>query len=380
MKKFLRINKQLLTTLIAAYLIILTSYGFWDYLHNKKEIIKRIDRELYNSAATLKYILPEDFHDRASDPHAISIEEDKYVADKLTRFLKETGFKYAYTIVKKADRLFFVASDVVADPETNRGTFYFYPYEDADESFFKAFDQDTPIYKTVSDKWGVVRTVMIPEKSQGGISYLACMDYDISHVKNVLLEALLQSIATSLFFLLLAVPILYIYKKLQGEYSKSLRESEQRFDLAMNATQDGLWDWNIINNDIYYSPGWKKMLGYEYEEIPNDFSVWETLTAPDDVQRAWKMQQELISKKRDRFEIEFKMKHKDGHWVDILSRASAFFDKDGKAVRMVGTHVDITNRKRAEEVSKRNEQLLKLYMEFTPAATAMCDLQMRYLA
>jgi len=126
-------------------------------------------------------------------------------------------------------------------------------------------------------------------------------------------------------------------------------ESERRFDLAMKASNDGLFDWNLETNVIYYSPAWKKMLGYEEHELPNDFSVWENTTDPEDVKKSWELQQKLITKQVDRFVMEFKMKHKDGHWVDILSRAEAIFNEDGKAVRMVGTHTDITERKQAEE-------------------------------
>jgi PAS domain S-box-containing protein len=129
----------------------------------------------------------------------------------------------------------------------------------------------------------------------------------------------------------------------------ALTESDERFNLAMEASRDGIFDWNLVTNAIYYSPGWKKMLGYPYHELPNDFSVWEKLTSPEDVKRSWKMQKELVNGERNRFEIEFKMKHKDGHWVDILSRANAYFDEKGKPVRIVGTHVDISQRKRMEE-------------------------------
>ncbi len=129
---------------------------------------------------------------------------------------------------------------------------------------------------------------------------------------------------------------------------KQLRESQDRFELAMEAANDGLYDWNLITNEIYYSPGWKRMLGYQADELPNDFSVWEKLTEPEDVRKSWEMQQELVKGTRDRFEMEFKMKHKNGHWVDILSRATAVFDEDRKAVRIVGTHVDISERKRLE--------------------------------
>ncbi len=142
----------------------------------------------------------------------------------------------------------------------------------------------------------------------------------------------------------------------QKRAEEQLRESEKRFNLAMDASRDGIFDWDLVTNEIYYSPGWKKMLGYEYDELPSDFSVWERLTHPDDVERSWHMQKELISGKRDRFEIEFKMKHKDGHWVDILSRANAYFNENGKAVRIVGTHLDISQRKKIEEALKESRE------------------------
>jgi PAS domain S-box-containing protein len=143
----------------------------------------------------------------------------------------------------------------------------------------------------------------------------------------------------------------------------ALKKSEERFALAMEFANDGLFDWNLETNEIYYSPVWKRLLGYEDDELPNDFSIWETLTHPQDVERSWKMQQELINKKRDRFEIEFKMKHKDGHWVDILARANAIFDDFGKAVRIIGTHVDITQRKKTEQTLKENEEKLRNIFE-----------------
>ncbi len=101
------------------------------------------------------------------------------------------------------------------------------------------------------------------------------------------------------------------------------------------------------------------MLGYKDDELPNDFSIWEGLTEPEDVQRSWEMQNQLINKERDQFEMEFKMKHKDGHWVDILSRAEAYFDNSGKAIRMVGTHIDITDRKESENKIARFSRIFE---------------------
>ena len=157
-------------------------------------------------------------------------------------------------------------------------------------------------------------------------------------------------------------------------------ESEERFNLAMKASNDGLFDWNLETNDIYYSTAWKKMIGYEDHELPNDFSVWEKTTEPEAVKKSWELQQKLISKEIDRFVLEFKMKHKDGHWVDILSRAGAIFNDSGKAIRIVGTHADITERKQAEEEVKQEQSLRKTIVDSIPGTFYVLDENGLYLS
>lgn len=142
----------------------------------------------------------------------------------------------------------------------------------------------------------------------------------------------------------------------------ALQESGERFNLAMKASTDGIFDRNLETNEIYFSPGWKKMLGYEDHELSNDISVWEKLTDPKDLEKVSEIRQKLITKQIDRYVIEFKMKHKEGHWVDILSRAEAIYNDNGKAVRMVGTHTDITVRKQAEQaLLAKNDELERFY-------------------
>jgi len=161
-------------------------------------------------------------------------------------------------------------------------------------------------------------------------------------------------------------------RKLVAAKAKA-EESEERFNLAMRASHDGIFDWNLETNEIYYSPGWKKMLGYEDHELPNDFSVWEKTTAPEDVERSWKYQQQLIAKQVDRFVLEFRMKHQQGHWVEVLARAEATFDDRGKAIRIVGTHTDITDRKRAEEAIRNRENLLNKVFDILPIGLWFAD-------
>ncbi|MEW8692036.1 MAG: EAL domain-containing protein [Candidatus Thiodiazotropha endolucinida] len=128
----------------------------------------------------------------------------------------------------------------------------------------------------------------------------------------------------------------------------ALRKSEERFELAMRGANDGVYDWNLQSNEIYYSPRWKRMLGYEDHELPDEFSTWESLVDEKDRDRSWEMLNDYINGRRDNFHIEFKMRHKDGHWVDILSRAFLVRDAQGNAIRTVGTHVDISEKKRQE--------------------------------
>ncbi len=144
--------------------------------------------------------------------------------------------------------------------------------------------------------------------------------------------------------------------------------SGERFNLAMDAAQDGVYDWDLVTGQIYFSPDWKRMLGYEDAELPNDISVWEKLTEPADVNLARTMHEELIARRRDRFEIELKMRHKEGGWVHVLSRGTAAFDERGEAIRIVGTHVDITERKRIEEELRISEVRFRSLFESVPVS------------
>ena len=150
----------------------------------------------------------------------------------------------------------------------------------------------------------------------------------------------------------------------------ALRASEERFDLAMRFANDGLFDWNLETNEIYYSPVWKRILGYEDHEIENKFSEWERLTKADDVKSSWAMMREVVAGRKGRFEIEFQMRHKEGHWVDILARANVVRDDRGKPLRVLGTHVDVTQRKRGERDLEKVKEHLEALWSITKIADA----------
>jgi diguanylate cyclase (GGDEF)-like protein/PAS domain S-box-containing protein len=116
----------------------------------------------------------------------------------------------------------------------------------------------------------------------------------------------------------------------------------------MRGANEGLYDWNLAEGRSYRSPGWKAMLGYGEDEIADDSQSLFAIAAPG-VQAAIAEQiRRLEAREIETYEIEIKLRHKDGRWLDILSRGFPVFDEHHRVVRLVGTHQDITQRKQHE--------------------------------
>ena len=143
-----------------------------------------------------------------------------------------------------------------------------------------------------------------------------------------------------------------ITERIQVE--NALRQSQERLQLALEGSALGLWDWQIGTNDIYLSPQWKTMLGYEEDEIEDSISFWERLLHPEDLSKAWEEIGLYLEGHTDIYEAEYRMRSKSGEWKWIMSRGKIFeWDESGKPIRMTGTHKDISDRKQAEQVLRR---------------------------
>jgi PAS domain S-box-containing protein len=139
-----------------------------------------------------------------------------------------------------------------------------------------------------------------------------------------------------------------------------LRRSEERFQLSMEATSDGLWDWDIRTDETYFSPGYYRLLGYEPGDFPCQAESWRNLIHPDDREHALRVNTDCIEGRRESIKVEFRMKARRGEWRWILDRGKCVArDAQGRALRLVGTHVDITARKRAEDEMQEREARLR---------------------
>jgi len=129
---------------------------------------------------------------------------------------------------------------------------------------------------------------------------------------------------------------------------RALRESEERWQLAVAGSDEGVWDWNIETDSVWFSPRWKGILGYSDDELPNHRDSWIAHIHPEDLARTKQELRDHLENHTEHYRSEYRMRHKNGSWRWILARGKAKVDADGHARRMLGTHIDITRQKEIE--------------------------------
>jgi PAS domain S-box-containing protein len=125
---------------------------------------------------------------------------------------------------------------------------------------------------------------------------------------------------------------------------REVRRARETFELAVQGSSDGIWDWNMSTNEVYYSPRLKSMLGYEPDEVPNTVLVWERFIHPEDRNRAVSIVQKHLAEKSAKFELSLRLRTKNDDYKWILIRGAVLRDSDGRPYRMAGSNTDITER------------------------------------
>jgi diguanylate cyclase (GGDEF)-like protein/PAS domain S-box-containing protein len=130
---------------------------------------------------------------------------------------------------------------------------------------------------------------------------------------------------------------------------EALRESEERYVLAVQGANNGIWDWKLKGDDVYFSPRWKTMLGYKDHEIGNSLHEWFERVHSEDLYWVKREVTAHLNGLTPHFESEHRMQHRDGDYRWMLSRGMAVHDASGQAVRMVGVQIDVTGWRQTEE-------------------------------
>lgn len=133
---------------------------------------------------------------------------------------------------------------------------------------------------------------------------------------------------------------------------RSLQESEERYALAARAANDGLWDWRLDTNKVYFAPRWKGMLGYGEDELSDSPEEWFQRVHPADLEAVKKALADHLNGITTTFESEHRLRHRDGTYRWTMARGLLVRGPDGQALRVVGSHTDITDHKAADELSQ----------------------------
>jgi len=139
---------------------------------------------------------------------------------------------------------------------------------------------------------------------------------------------------------------------------KVLAETQERWELAIAGTNDGIWDWHIRSGDLFLSSRWKSMLGYLDSDVSNHLDSWAGLLHPEDRDRVFAEVDRHLRGDIGFYQCSMRMRCKDGSYKWILARGRALFDATGNAVRMAGSHTDISKQRESEDrIADRNAQL-----------------------
>ncbi len=160
----------------------------------------------------------------------------------------------------------------------------------------------------------------------------------------------------------------------------ALKENEQRWELALRGANDGIWDWNVKTNEVFFSRRWKEMLGFAENEVDNTLEEWSKRVHPDDLGWVTETIQDHFAGKTPFYVSEHRVLCKDGSYKWILDRGQALWDEAGEVVRMTGSHTDITDRQQAEFQLQQERDFSEAVINTVGTLVAVMDRQGRIVS
>ncbi len=254
-----------------------------------------------------------------------------------------------------------VASEMLllTDIDLEETNFFAFPWQLLDESGILIAQEKDPIREAIAQKQPIRnRTIGIFRHSVQDIMWVL-LNVDPHLAENSDLERIVCTFTN-------------ITTGKQAQ--EALRESEARFALAVEGADVGIWDWEILTGNVYFSPRWKSMLGYEDEELANTLDNWKKSIHPDDYGLVMSTLNDYLENRNPVYEVEFRSRQKDGSYRWISGRGSALRSKLGVPYRMSGSHTDINERKELEQELTKSRQFLDSIIENLPLAVYVKDI------
>lgn len=155
----------------------------------------------------------------------------------------------------------------------------------------------------------------------------------------------------------------------------ALVAESERWKTAAESAELGIFDWDGTTNEIYFSPAYKRNLGYSPDQWSNNAIEWESRIHPDDLENTLRISRSIANPEVNSFEMEYRLRHRDGSYRWVIDRGCVFKrDANGTPLRVIGAHLDITQRKTAEEKLSRNENALRIILDHLPCPVAVNEL------
>lgn len=169
-----------------------------------------------------------------------------------------------------------------------------------------------------------------------------------NYVDTIIAGSILSVIA-----LIIANSLIIVQSSRRKRAEGELKRSEEIYTLVTQGINEGIYEYDLDHNNIFYSKGYKKMLGYSDAEFPNNIESLNEHIHPEDFKQTWENVHSFLEGKADSYRNFFRLRHKDGHYIWVMSRGVGIKDERGKITKIIGTHTDITEQKESEEYLKQ---------------------------
>jgi len=225
-------SRRFLSAMLIYTLGVVTIAATTYWLERQRYLLD-IDARLLAAAYNIPSILPDDFHDKARSKHAISEIQDKHHLELMSQHARTGDLTYLYTyVMDEEDKIFFTSCNYTQnDIEKDQVVTYWTAYPEGVPEYFSAMTATKPVYVTAGDRWGLFRTILVPMKSPGGLSYVAAADMDITVIQESLFNRVLWVVLICLSMLLLAIPLAIVYRRTYTEMNGKLHELNQQLQL-----------------------------------------------------------------------------------------------------------------------------------------------------
>lgn len=194
------------------------------YWLERQRYMVDIDARLLAAASNIPSILPTDYHDVARTPNAVSKTQDRHNLELMSLHTRTGGLTYLYSYVMYEGMIYFTACNYTQeDVDKNQVVTYWTSYPEGAKEYFDAMTATEPVYVTAGDRWGLFRTILIPMTSPAGQPYVAAADMDITVIQQSLLSRVFSVVGISFLMLLLAIPLVVVYRRTHSEMNSELR-------------------------------------------------------------------------------------------------------------------------------------------------------------